>query len=86
METDILITSLALYEPGTREEITVISADQHVCFLRIDGLKGPGITHVLLMHDGRILLFAFRQRAPLDEPRGVYENELRLALSVVHWL
>lgn len=35
-ETDILITSLALCKPATQQEITVITADQHVCFLRID--------------------------------------------------
>lgn len=74
METDILITSSALCRPAARGEITVISTDQHVCFLRIDGLRGPGITHVLLMYDGRILLFAVRQRAPLDEPRGVMKT------------
>lgn len=35
-EKDILITSLALCKPATQREITVITADQHVCFLRID--------------------------------------------------
>lgn len=41
-ETDILITSLALRKPGTQREITVIITDQHVCFLRIDALRGAG--------------------------------------------